>query len=145
MLDVLNEKMIKLCKKYGNIVLMHENLCVCSELFRHFQDRVVNFGGGSGGNLLAAATGIAVTGKMPVLIMNSDSAFSALKVMKEVISEGNLNIKVIGIGGGDNIDVEAMKLLSNVKVIAPTESMDLLSSLEEVMEQYGPYYLRIVA
>jgi len=156
MLKILENKLLTLAKKYKNMVVLNadfSNSLGLKEFSRIFGERHFNFGLAEN-NAVAASAGFVVRGKIPVIVgFGNFLAGRSWEVIRDAICVNNLNVKLIGIGGatGDGEgaafqsfeDISLMRVLPNMKVAVPSDSVELESALVVAMETFGPVYLRI--
>lgn len=143
MIDVFKEGLFKVTKKYSNIVLLYVDGCFGGEdFFKFFPDRSLNFGLGQQ-NIVSAAYGFVVRGKMPVIFCESNIAFAANAQIRDNICIPNLNVKFVVAGSADFSDLEIIKSMPNIKVMCPKNDEELLMSIEEMVDSYGPVYFRM--
>lgn len=106
-------------------------------------------------NMAGFAAGMALTGKIPVIY--SIATFVTLRPYEQIrndICYQNLNVKIIGTGGGLTYskygathqsmeDIGLMRLLPNMVVLCPGDPMEVRGATKAMLAHNGPCYLRI--
>lgn len=150
--------MLKLGTKYKNVVVLDANagrFLNLGAFARAFPDRYFNFGNAES-NMIGAAAGFTVRGKVPFLC--SFSMFitgRAWEQIRNAVAYPLLNVKFVGafsgiLCGEDGApyqaleDVALMRAIPNMKVAAPADGVQTRQILETMMNDYGPTYLRLV-
>ena len=125
MTSEISRELLHLGKKHKNLVVLtslSELDSGLEDFARFFGERYFTFGLGIE-NMVGAAVGFALRGKLPVIVGEGvlEKAFSQVK---HDVCEVNLNVKIVDFGG-----VRDFKGLDNLK---------LSESLEEMVDEYGP-------
>ncbi len=151
------DAMIKLAARYKNVVVLDANAGRFLNLggfARAFPDRYFNFGNAES-NMIGAAAGFTVRGKIPFLC--SFSMFitgRSWEQIRNAVAYPHLNVKFVGafsgiLCGEDGAtyqaleDVALMRTLPNMKVACPADGVQTKQMLETMMNDYGPTYLRL--
>jgi transketolase len=103
---------------------------------------------------VGTAVGLSLSGKLPIIVAYSMFILRGWEQIRNTIARDNLNIKVIGTHAGisDYLDgsshqcfedIALMRILPNMKVIAPADEIATASLLIQMTEEYGPTYFRI--
>src|SRR3989338_595530 len=106
-------------------------------------------------NMIGVAAGLALTGKK--VIAYSIAPFITMRCYEQIrldIAYHNLDVKLIGIGGGFNYgdqgvthhtieDVAIMRVLPNMKIICPAYAWETQEATSAILKDNGPAYLRI--
>lgn len=80
--------------KYGSLVFLYcEEMPIYNELLRFFKDRAFGFAGAE--NMVLAAAGFALRGKIPVIVAGAKILEEAHLQIKEMIAQPNLNVKFL--------------------------------------------------
>lgn len=148
MIDVFKEGLFKVTKKYGNIVMLYGDEVFAGEnFFQFFADRSFNLGLGQQ-NIVSAACGFIVRGKLPIIFGESSLVARAAAQIRDNICIPNLNVKFVvagsSSGSGDFSDLEIIKSMPNMKVVHPKNDEEMLINLEEMVGAYGPVYFRLM-
>ena len=121
---------------------------------REFPNQVINFGI-SENNKVAAAAGLASTGKIPfVYTTGAFIAYRSYEFLRDDICLQNRNVKLIGMGTGlkwstlgpthhTTEDLAILRSLPNLTVITPASPKELEKAVEETYKISGPVYIRI--
>lgn len=120
----MQDELIRLAKKYPNLVVLVSIPAKAAgvEAFAQaFSDRYFTFGLGER-NMVSAAAGFALRGKLPVLV-GKDLLNKALDQIQKDICLPNLNVKIVNLG--KELIPDALKLEKS-------------ASLEVLIEGYGP-------
>lgn len=151
------DAMVKLGSKYKNAVVLDANAGRFLNLggfARAFPDRYFSFGNAES-NMIGAAAGFTVRGKIPFLC--SFSMFMtgrAWELIRNAVAYPHLNVKLVGafsgiLCGEDGAtyqsleDVALMRVIPNMKVVCPVDGVETKQVLEAMMNDYGPTYLRL--
>lgn len=151
------DAIIRLGGKYKNFVVLDANLSTVMgtrSFAEHFPDRHFNFGNGVS-NMIGAASGFTVRGKVPFVCSFAVSATGhSWDQIRNYLCIPNLNVKIIGaysgiLSGEEGAfqqaleDVSIMRSIPNMKVICPADMVEAKKMLEVMMTDYGPTYLRL--
>ena len=142
-----NEAVVALCADLTESVQMH--------LFRDaFPERFVEIGIGEQ-NLVTVASGMARAGKIP--FTSSYAAFSPGRNWEQIRTTATLNnqpVKVVGSHAGVSVgpdgathqmleDIALMRVLPNMVVVAPADSIEAEKATKLIAENGKPTYLRL--
>ena len=156
MRHIFCEQLIKRARKNKNVYLLTGDLGYnCFEQFiKEFPDRFINVGVAEN-NMLGIGTGLALSGKevyiysiIPFLI------YKTLEHLRNYISAYDLNIKLIGAGGGFSYgihgishnpfeDIAILKSLPNLKILTPGSKIETILALEKMFKNKGVFYIRL--
>ncbi len=146
MIKIFSEKLVKMGKKYKNLLVFcadYAGEIGVAEFAEAFSERFFNLGLAEA-NTFSTAAGISVCGKMPIVVGRFELIVGkAFGQIKNNICVPNLNVKIVGISDEKDNDVELMKVLPNMKILVPKNEKELESSFEEMMKEFGPAYLRL--
>jgi len=132
--------------------LMLSNMTV--EFSRAFPDRFFNFGIAET-NMMAAATGFAISGKIP--FVSTFACFASMRCCEQVrtdIAYPKLPVRIVathagvshGAGGTTHHateDLAIMRSLANMTVIAPADATETAEAIKSSIDYPGPVYIRI--
>jgi transketolase len=102
-------------------------------------------------SLIGIAAGLAVCGKKVVVPTYTGLLMSAWELIKNTIGNTRLDVKLVGIHRGINNDhlsscyedFAFMRVIPNIVIESPADSVELRCCLEEVLGVDGPVYMRI--
>lgn len=121
---------------------------------REFPNQVINFGI-SENNKVAAAAGMASTGKIPfVYTTNAFLSYRSYEFIRDDVCLQNRNVKLIGMGSGlawstlgcthhATEDLSALKALPNLTIITPASPKEVGYAIEAAYRHNGPIFVRI--
>ena len=148
--------LLDLAIKNNKIFLLTGDLgfSVLEEFQERFPDRFFNIGVGEC-NMASIASGLALTGK--IIYIYSIVPFVTMRCFERVrndICMQNLNVKIIGIGGGLDygsegpthhsiIDIAIMRAIPNMTVVCPGDSVEAAFSIKESVKYKRPMYIRL--
>ncbi len=106
-------------------------------------------------NMMGMAAGLAMSGKK--VFAYSIIPFITMRCLEQVRDDvclHNLNVKLIGVGGGYSYgqlgpthhaleDVAVMRSLPNMKVLVPADPVETRLAIRAVMKDKGPAYIRL--
>ncbi|MBD3360467.1 transketolase family protein [Candidatus Peregrinibacteria bacterium] len=151
------ESVLKLGKKYPNIVILNTGCSgnIAAEKFsKFFEYRCFNLGMAEE-NIASCAAGFSVRGKVPFI---TGKALLLVGKAWEQVCNGicypNLNVKIVGThsglsASGEGVisqaisDIALMRSLPNMSVVCPADYRETLSVFGNVMENFGPTYIRL--
>jgi transketolase len=150
------EAVIQLAKANDKIVFLTGDLgfMALEGVKNYLGERFINAGVAEQ-NMATMAASLAYEGFTPIIY--SISPFVTLRPYEQIRNDiclHNLPVKIVANGGGygygimggthHNIeDIGSMRLLPNMKVFVPFTKQDVLSSLQEMMQDPSPNYLRL--
>ena len=158
MLRGLSDALIKLAKKHKNLVVLHADFGTKLGLKNFslaFPDRCFNFGL-SEENVVSAAVGFSVRGKIPFVVGFGNFAGKAWEQIRNSVCYPNLNIKFVatnaGIFAGEDgagyqvtEDISVMRTLPNMKIASPADYFETMSVVEQAFDSFGPTYVRLAS
>jgi transketolase C-terminal domain/subunit len=134
-------ELLKIGKKYKNSVVLSAGSSgaeVCEEFSKYFSDRYFNFGL-AGGNMVSAASGFALMGKLPIVIGDGSLLFA--EVFSQILNDvciPNLNVKFVSVG-------ECFSEFEFIYERFPNFSIkDSKDDFERMFLEYGPAYLKSI-
>jgi len=121
---------------------------------RVFPERFFNFGIAET-NMVAAAAGMAVSGKLPFL--STMAAFLSLRCAETIrndVAYPNLPVKIIATHAGVSMgnggtthhaieDIAILRSLANMTVVVPADSIETAKVVRATAKDRGPIYIRI--
>jgi len=148
--------LIELAEKDEKVFLLTGDLGTgfFEEFANKFKDRFLNCGIAEQ-NMAGIAAGLALAGKKPYIY--SIVPFTAMRCFEQIkndICYQNLNVKIIGMGGGFNYgplgsthhaieDLAILRSLPNMTVIIPADMDETRELLFQAYQKQGPAYFRL--
>ncbi len=146
MIKEFEEISVQLGKKFKNLVVLGSDspkLYGIDNFSKYFDERCFSFGLGYA-NMLSAASGFTVRGKMPMVVLSADSVIRTIRQIRDNICKPNLNVKIVAIDfTGSSEDIEFVKALPNIKIFEVNSAHQLEDSLLKATDEFGPCYIRI--
>lgn len=150
------ETLIKLAEKDKDVYLLTGDLgfSVFETFAKKFPNRFLNCGIAEQ-NMMGVAAGLALSGKKPyVYSIIPFVTIRCLEQIKDDIAYQNLNVKVVGVGGGYSYgylgathhateDIAMIRVLPNFRVFAPGDSVETKNLMIEAYKKKGPAYFRL--
>lgn len=134
----MSSLLLKSGKNIKNLVVLDSGAVRnsgCEEFGKFFPDRYFVFGLGES-NMISAAAGFAIAGKLPVVFGNARFLLSrAFDEIYNDICVPNLNVKIVGLGKS-GVDESLVRVLPNMR-FANVENLE-----GEIFSEYGPAYLK---
>jgi transketolase len=145
-------------QKDERIVVLDADLMLASgmkRLQKEFPERTVNVGVAEA-NMIGVAAGMSAMGKIP--FTHSFTPFSTRRVCDQLtlsVAYAGLNVKIVGsdpgvtaeLNGGTHMsmeDVAIMRNIPNMIVFEPTDSAQFRKAFPQIIEHYGPVYIRLL-
>lgn len=149
--------LVELGRERDDIVVLGADLagsCKIKDFGQEFPERFFNCGIGEQ-NLMGVSAGLASTGK--TVFASTFAVFAtgrAYDQIRQSIAYPKLNVKIVathaGITvGGDGAshqmveDIALMRVLPNVKVVAPADAIETSKAIRAISEIKGPVYVRL--
>ena len=149
--------MKKMFADYPNVVYMDADLMRAMgtvELWKNYPERVVQCGIAEA-NMIGVAAGMSSEGMIP--FAHTFASFASRRVFDQVFMScayAGLNVKIIGsdpgavaqLNGGThtaNEDIAMMRTLPNVEIVDVTDAVVLPQILQQAVNQYGTFYIRL--
>jgi transketolase len=153
--DTFGDFLVEIGRKNKNIVVLDSDLSSSTRTYKfanNFPERFFNMGIAEQ-NMVGVALGLAISGKIPVVsgfsIFTTGRAWEFIRMA----CHDDLNIKIIathgGIVGEDGSthnaleDLSLMSILPNLKVLVPSDSIELIQMLKYIFDAHGPFYIRL--
>lgn len=119
-----------------------------------YPDRFINMGVAEG-NMVGAAAGLAIGGKIPVVY--AIVPFLTMRAFEQIRNDvciQNQPVKIVGVGGGlaygqmgpthhSIVDMAILRALPNMTVIAPCDPIESRKAFRAAYEHPGPVYVRL--
>ena len=150
------ETLMELMESNPNVVNLDADLVGASgaaKLFSKYEHRCINMGI-SEANMIGAAAGMSLTGKVPFI--HTFAPFATRRVMDQLYMSGvysNSNIKIYGSdpgfwaihNGGTHTTMEDLALtraLANITILAPSDATQFKWCIKKATDTYGVFYIR---
>jgi len=155
--DAFGRALIKLGEKNEKVVVLDADVSTSTRTaFFHdkFPDRFFNFGVAEG-NMMDAAAGLALVGKIPFAsTFSSLASLRALEQIRTSIAYPKLNVKIAGGYGGLSdfkdgpthhsiCDLAIIRSIPNMTLIVPADAVETEKAVYAVAQYVGPVYLRL--
>lgn len=151
------DTLIELAEKDESIYLLTGDLgfSVLEKFKEKFPERFLNCGVAEQ-NMMGVAAGLALSGKKPyVYSIVPFVTARCLEQIKNDVCYQNLNVKIIGIGGGFSYgelgathynieDIAILRSLPNMSIFAPADSFEARELVLRTYQKPGPAYLRFM-
>src|SRR3989344_1700681 len=148
--------LIELAQKDKDVLLITGDLGfnAFEPFIEKFPDQYINCGVAEQ-HMVGLAAGLALEGKKPyVYSIVPFLTFRALEQIRVDVCYQNVNVKLIGVGGGFSYgslgcthvvmeDMGVMRLLPNMTVLSPADILETESLLYKMYETQNPTYLRL--
>lgn len=149
-------KLMELAEKDHNVLhLLADSGTGYDEMFkRNFPNQIFNFGIGEE-NMVAAAAGMASTGKIPfVFTAGAFLAYRSMEFIRDDVCFQNLNVKIVGMGSGlswsslgpthhTTEDLSVLRAIPNLMILCPATPKQVASCVEEAYKHAGSVYIKI--
>lgn len=124
------------------------------EFRQKFPERFIDVGVAES-NMVGISAGLALCGKIPFAA--TIATFASMRCYEQIRTDvcyQNLNVKIVGVGGGLKYgalgathhaieDIAIMRVLPNMTVVVPADSVETRKATIALAEHQGPAYLRI--
>lgn len=124
-------------------------------IFRmNFPERSFDFGIAEN-NMVAAAAGLAMSGKIPFVFTAAPFlAYRSFEFIRNDLCLQNLNVKLLAPGSGLSMsslgpthhtteDIASLRSLPNLKILSPCSPVQVSACMREAYRQTGPVYIRL--
>lgn len=155
--DAYGEALLELGRKRDDIVVLDADLSCSTKtgtFARVFPERFYNMGI-SEQDMIGTASGLSLTGKLP--FASTFAVFEtgrAWEQIRQTISYSNLNVKLVATHSGITVaedgashqaieDIALMRVLPNMTVIVPADSIETRQVIAAIADCYGPVYVRL--
>jgi transketolase len=156
-LENFGRALVSIGMENDNLVVLDPDLSASTKtsyFAERFPDRFINVGI-SEQDMIGVAAGLAAEGKTAIAC--GYSIFTAGRAWEQIansVARPNLDVKIVATHGGlspyadgdshQNIfDIATMRVLPNMKVVVPADSIEAVKALEALVLSRGPAYLRL--
>ena len=155
--DAFGRALVKLGEENKQVVVLDADVSTSTRtaFFKDkFPDRFFNFGVAEG-NMMDAAAGMALVGKIPFAsTFSSLASLRALEQIRTSIAYPKLNVKIAGGYGGLSdfkdgpthhsiCDLAIIRSIPNMTLIVPADAIETEKAVYMVAQYEGPVYLRL--
>ncbi len=154
--EVLGRTLVDIGMIYRDLYVVDTDLSKStkSHYFKErYPDRFIQVGI-SEQDAIGTAAGLAIGGKIPLIISYSMFIMRGWEQIRNTIARDSLNVKIIGTHSGlsDFLDgashqcledIGLMRILPNFKVVSPSDIISTKSLLRQVIDLDGPAYIRL--
>lgn len=154
---VFGEALLELAEEFPQMVVLDADISTSlrtGAFAQKYPSRHFNFGTAEQ-DMMAAAAGLATTGKIPLAC--TYATFAAMRACEQVrtfICYPNLNVKIIASHGGLEVgwdgpthqgteDVAIMRAMPNMVIVVPADAVAVPPLLRAAMNRIGPTYFRM--
>jgi len=155
--ETYGKVLVEFGQQNKNIVVLTADVMssnMTGQFYRTFPERFFNFGIAET-NMMAAAAGLASSGKIP--FVSTYAAFASMRCCEQVrtdIAYPKLSVRIVsthagvshGAGGTTHHsteDLAIMRSLANMTVIVPADAVETAEAVAASIEYPGPVYIRI--
>ena len=149
--------LISLGEKDERVVVLDADLSTSTKTAKfgeNFPERFFNIGI-SEQNMMGVASGFALSGN--IVFASSFAVFASGRAWDQVrqsICYNEVNVKIVATHGGitvgedgathqSNEDIALMRVLPNMRVVVPADSIETEQVIKKVYEKEGPFYVRL--
>ena len=154
--DELGKALIDAGELFNDLVLLDVDVCSSTRTDKfamRFPNRFIQLGI-SEQDAMSTAAGLAISGKVPVVVGFSMFLLRAWEQIRNTISRDCLNVKIIGTHSGLSDhwdgsshqcleDIALMRVLPNFTVVCPADAVSMRKLLFQIIELDGPAYMRV--
>jgi len=155
--ETYGKTLVQLARENPNIVVLSADLAKSTkvvEFAEEFPDRFFNFGVAEQ-NLLGAAAGLALSGKIP--FASTFGVFASMRAGEQLrtdIAYTNLNVRIVATHSGLSFgqagtthhcteDIAITRSMANMTVVVPADSIETSKVVQASIDYQGPIYIRI--
>jgi transketolase len=149
-------KLMEIAEKDHNVLhILADSGTGYDEMFRrNFPDQIINFGIDEE-NMIAAAAGLATTGKIPfVFTAGAFLAYRSLEFIRDDVCFQRQNVKIVGMGSGlswsslgpthhTTEDIAVLRAIPGLMILSPATPIQVAECVRVAYEHDGPVYIRI--
>ncbi len=154
--DAFGEKLAELGAKVPNLVVLDADLegsTRTTGFIKKFPERHFQFGIAEQ-NMIGAAAGLALEGKIPVATSFACFLIGRLETVRVAVAYNQANVKLVGTHAGCGIgddgpsqmaleDIAATRALPGMTVLQPADRIETHQAVEWMIQHKGPVYIRL--
>jgi transketolase len=154
--EAFGEALVELAGKFPGLVVLDSDLSkstMTAEFAKRHPERHFEFGIAEQ-NMIGAAAGMALMGKVPVCTSFACFLIGRLETIRVGVCLNRANVKLVGTHAGLGIgddgasqmgleDVAAMRALPGMTVLQPGDALEARQAVEWMLQHQGPVYLRL--
>jgi len=154
--ESFGETLLEIAERNPNLVVLDADLSkstMTQAFLKKYPQRHLEFGIAEQ-NMIGAAAGLALSGKIPVLTSFACFLVGRLENIRIAAAYNKTNMKLVGTHAGIGIgedgtsqmgleDVAAMRALPNMVVLQPADHEETRQAVRWMIEHQGPVYLRL--
>ena len=140
--NVFFDELIKVGVRYKNWVVLdaRDSFYGENDFKKVFGERYIEVD--LKGICINQAVGLALTGKIPIVLGGAEMFLNSLKEIQDNLSGRGGGIKMVGIG--DTKAKDHIEKSPYMNVIAPTNEADAKTAVLSMIEGYGPIYVHVI-
>jgi len=154
--ESFGDAILEIAEKNPNLVVLDADLSkstMTQAFMKKYPERHLEFGIAEQ-NMVGAAAGLALSGKVPVLASFACFVVGRLETIRVSAAYNRTNIKIVGTHAGIGIgedgtsqmgleDVAAMRALPHMTVLQPADDAETRQAVRWMIAHEGPVYLRL--
>ncbi|MFA6002829.1 MAG: transketolase C-terminal domain-containing protein [Elusimicrobiota bacterium] len=154
--EAFGEALVALAGKFPQLVVLDADLSkstMTAAFAKHHPDRHLEFGIAES-NMIGAAAGLALCGKVPVCASFASFLAGRLETIRVAVMLNRANVKLVGTHAGLGIgedgasqmgleDVAAMRALPGLTILQPADARETRQAVAWMLAHDGPVYLRL--
>ena len=154
--EAFGETLVALADKFPQLVVLDSDLSkstMTADFAKKHPRRHFEFGIAES-NMIGAAAGLALCGKVPVCTSFACFLIGRLETIRVAVTLNRANVKLVGTHAGLGIgddgasqmgleDVAAMRALPGMTILQPGDALETTQAVEWMLRHQGPVYLRL--
>lgn len=154
--EAFGEALVELADKFPQLVVLDADLSkstMTAAFARKHPERHFEFGIAES-NMIGAAAGLALAGKIPVAASFACFLAGRLETIRVAVVLNRANVKLVGTHAGLGIgedgasqmgleDLAALRGLPHMAIIQPADALETRQAVEWMLRHQGPVYLRL--
>ena len=154
--EAFGEALVALAEKFPQLVVLDSDLSkstMTADFAKKYPHRHFEFGIAES-NMIGAAAGMALMGKIPVCTSFACFLIGRLETIRVAVTLNRANVKLVGTHAGLGIgddgasqmgleDVAAMRSLPGMTILQPGDGLEARQAVEWMLQHQGPVYIRL--